>query len=70
MSDPINEAGRKEPIRTCLACRRRRPQRELRRLALERTPETWKVIFDDKRRLGGRGAWLCPEAGCLALAVK
>lgn len=29
-----------------------------------------KVAFDLVRRLPGRGAYVCPDAGCLALALK
>ncbi|MGH3440841.1 MAG: YlxR family protein [Nitriliruptorales bacterium] len=54
------------PIRTCVACRRRRPQHELLRLAA--TPEG--VMLDPERRRPGRGAYVCPEAGCLEAARR
>lgn len=48
------------PVRTCVACGRRRPQAELLRLA-------WvdgRVEPDPPRRLAGRGAYVCREADC------
>jgi len=52
------------PIRTCVGCRQRRPQRDLVRCALGADD----VVHVD--RVGpGRGAWLC-GAGCLAEAVR
>lgn len=55
-----------QPIRTCVACRRRRPQHELVRVAA--TPEG--VRLDPERRRPGRGAYVCPEAECLAAARR
>lgn len=52
------------PERTCVACRRRRPKAELVRLAA--TPEG--VAVDRERRLPGRGAYVCPGAGCIDAA--
>ena len=61
----------KEPaIRTCLGCRAKKEQARLRRLALVKGPEGVRVVWDEKRALGGRGAWLCPgEPGCLEKAL-
>ena len=42
----------------------------MRRLAVLETPGGPKVLSDPKRRLGGRGAWLCPGSACLALARR
>lgn len=50
-------AGRHAPERSCVACRRKRPQPELLRLA--RTPDGLRL--DPQRRLGGRGAYVCPD---------
>jgi len=60
----VREAPR-EPVRTCVACRAARPQRELLRLA--RTPDG--IRFDTSGRLPGRGAYLCPETPCLDTAA-
>lgn len=65
------KAGRKGPERTCLGCRAKKKQEELRRLALDPSFSQPKVIWDPARRLGGRGAWLCREQNeCLNLAIK
>lgn len=60
----MREAPR-QPVRTCVACRVARPQRELLRLA--RTPDG--IRFDTSGRLPGRGAYLCPEPPCLDTAA-
>ena len=57
------EAG---PVRSCIGCGTRRSQAELIRLGVG--PEGG-VVVDGRRRLPGRGAYLC-GAGCLAAAVK
>lgn len=49
------------PIRTCVACRQRRPQAELLRLA--QGPRGWQA--DPSRRLPGRGVYVCPRQTCL-----
>jgi predicted RNA-binding protein YlxR (DUF448 family) len=54
------------PMRTCVACRRRRPQRQLVRIA--RTPAG--VAVDVSARLPGRGAYLCPSADCVRTAAQ
>ncbi|TML42971.1 MAG: YlxR family protein [Actinobacteria bacterium] len=54
------------PRRTCIGCRRVRPQDELVRVA--RTAQGELVL---SRRQPGRGAWLCPGSPvCLAAAER
>ncbi|ADY25901.1 protein of unknown function DUF448 [Deinococcus proteolyticus MRP] len=52
------------PLRTCVACRRARPQAELLRL----TPAPhggWQLTGPSVRRLPGRGRYLCADTpGC------
>jgi hypothetical protein len=55
------------PHRTCIGCRRVGSQRAL--LRLGRTPEGF-VEPDPDRRLGGRGAYLCPSEACLTEAAR
>ncbi|MGH7265512.1 MAG: YlxR family protein [Candidatus Rokuibacteriota bacterium] len=55
------------PQRTCLGCRQSRPQAAL--LRLVRTAEG-SVEPDPGRRLGGRGAYLCPNESCLSEALR
>jgi predicted RNA-binding protein YlxR (DUF448 family) len=49
--------GRHEPVRTCVACRQRRPQRELLRIVRR----DGGIRLDPLRRLEGRGAYVCPD---------
>ena len=55
------------PIRTCLGCRRARPQAEL--LRIVRTPDG-RVEPDPARRGRGRGAYLCRRVDCLTECVR
>ncbi len=54
-----------EPVRTCIGCGGKAAQRELVRLR----NEGGRVIVDRKRQ-GGRGAWLHPSAACLEAALR
>jgi len=50
------------PLRTCVGCGVKRPQRELLRVALE--PDRAGLALDVRRRLPGRGAYLCRDRRC------
>lgn len=54
------------PIRMCVSCRRRAPQASLIRLAV--TDDGAVAVAQLHRR--GRGAYVCPSARCLTVAVK
>jgi len=56
-----------EPLRSCVACGRKRPKKELVRVV--RTP-AGAIEPDPTGRLAGRGAYVCPDPGCLEVAVK
>lgn len=58
---------RKVPMRMCLGCQEMKPKKELIRIV--RTPEG-AVELDVTGRRNGRGAYLCPQIGCLRTAVK
>jgi predicted RNA-binding protein YlxR (DUF448 family) len=58
---------RQPPQRTCLACRTTGDKRELIRLV--RTPEG-RVEVDLTGKKPGRGAYICPQAGCWDAALK
>ncbi len=68
---PRTQSGMEEgltiigPVRSCIGCGARKAQSELTRVAVG--PEG--VVVDRKRRVPGRGAYLC-GAGCLTAAVK
>lgn len=58
---------KKIPMRQCLGCREHKPKKELIRVV--RSPEG-EVSLDFKGKLPGRGAYVCPQATCLAKARK
>ena len=58
---------KKIPLRQCVGCREMKPKKELIRVV--RSPEG-AVSLDFGGKLPGRGAYLCPQAACLARARK
>jgi len=56
------------PIRRCIGCGRRAPQRELLRFVAvgEYSPRT--LVFDPAYRAPGRGAYVCAGTACFELA--
>lgn len=59
------------PVRTCVACRRRKEQHALVRLAVApRAGGTDAVVVDPERRQPGRGAYVCPRRACLEGALR
>lgn len=60
-------AARATPKRTCVACRRIKPKRELIRVV--RTPGG-NVEIDTTGKKEGRGAYLCPDGNCWEKALK
>ena len=54
------------PHRQCAGCGRRRPQAELVRV----TAVDGQVQIDRDRRIGGRGAYLCPDPECARKAAR
>ncbi len=54
-----------EPVRTCVGCGAKEPQRTLVRLR----NDGGRVAIDREKK-GGRGAWLHPSAACLEAAVR
>jgi uncharacterized protein len=63
---PLVREAPRQPTRTCVGCRTARPQQDLLRLAA--TPDG--IRFDHRRRLPGRGAYLCPDPGCIDAATR
>ena len=61
------ERARQRPQRSCIACRKQRPQRELIRLV--RTAEGAVKVDESTGRAAGRGAYLCPDAACWSRAL-
>lgn len=60
-------AARHTAERSCIGCRKVLPQGELVRYVL--APDG-TLLVDYRQRLPGRGAYTCPEPGCIAAAVR
>ena len=60
-------AARREPQRTCVACREVKTKRELVRLV--RTPDG-TVEVDETGKMNGRGAYICKKAACWEQALE
>ena len=63
----MGASTRRQPTRTCVACRTERTKRELVRVV--RTPDG-RVVLDASGRLNGRGAYLCADGACWSLALR
>ena len=59
--------ARKIPMRMCAGCGESRPKKELIRVV--RSP-LGEISLDATGKKPGRGAYLCPDAACLAKAKK
>ncbi|PZQ91778.1 MAG: DUF448 domain-containing protein [Leifsonia xyli] len=55
-----------EPVRTCLGCRQRAPRTSLLRVVAR----DGQLVADAASRLPGRGAWVHPDPGCVASAIR
>ncbi|HTN59457.1 MAG TPA: YlxR family protein [Protaetiibacter sp.] len=55
-----------DAVRTCLGCRQRAPRTSLVRVVAC----DGRVAVDAAARLPGRGAWVHPDPGCVASAVR
>lgn len=60
-------AVKKIPMRMCLGCGEMKPKKELVRVV--KTPED-EILLDITGKKSGRGAYICPNAQCLAKARK
>ncbi len=57
------------PERRCIGCGRRRPRTELARFAAQSDGPQTRLVRDDRSRLPGRGAYLCPGSECFERAA-
>ena len=55
------------PIRMCVGCRKKRRQEEMIRF---KQGQDGILFMDEKKKLKGRGFYLCPDDTCLKLAQK
>lgn len=58
---------KKIPMRQCVGCREMKPKKELIRVV--RSPEGG-ISLDFSGKAPGRGAYVCPDSGCLKRAIK
>lgn len=58
---------KKIPMRQCLGCREMKPKGELIRVV--RSPEG-EISLDFRGKKPGRGAYVCPQTGCLNKVKK
>ena len=58
---------RRIPLRKCTGCNEMKPKKELVRVV--KSPEG-EISLDLTGRKAGRGAYVCPDAACLAAARK
>ncbi len=54
--------GQRIPVRTCVVCRQRLVQSTLLRIARDHALKT--VVLDPKRRIPGRGQYICNNPTC------
>ena len=59
---------KRQPIRTCVACRTPGGKRGL--LRVVRPPDGRGMVLDPTGKQSGRGAYLCPTTTCLEMALK
>lgn len=57
----------RDVIRTCIGCREKLPQKVLIRFVRQ---SGGKLQIDCHKKLGGRGAYVCPSQGCIRKAFK
>ncbi len=67
ISQPPVSAGKHIPHRTCVACRKVKPKRELIRLV---RVFNGSVEVDSGGKRAGRGAYLCRAQGCWEIGLK
>lgn len=61
---------RHTPIRSCVVCRQTSDKRALLRVVRLPEKEGGQVVTDPTGKRSGRGAYVCPEAGCIEKAKK
>ncbi|MGV1029381.1 MAG: YlxR family protein [Dermatophilaceae bacterium] len=63
--------GHREPVRTCIGCRRKDSWSVLVRVvAVKDETGTTQIVPDPRQRMPGRGAWLHPSSQCFENAVR
>ncbi len=55
------------PVRKCICCNERKPQCELIRLVMDENNE---VNLNEKKKLSGKGAYICNSEKCFDMLIK
>lgn len=58
---------RKVPLRKCVGCGEQKPKKSLIRIVKNKENE---LFVDFTGKANGRGAYICPDIGCLHIAQK
>ena len=52
--------------RTCVGCRQRSDRKDLLRVV----ESSNNLVFDERKSMTGRGAWIHPSSNCLEIAIE
>ena len=65
-------SNKKIPMRQCVGCHEMKAKREMIRVIKTAPTEEGEteIILDATGRKNGRGAYICPNRECLAMAIK
>lgn len=65
-------ANKKIPMRECVGCREMKAKKDMIRILKAASEEEGRseIILDTTGRKNGRGAYICPNSGCLNAAIK
>lgn len=65
-------ANKKIPMRQCIGCHEMRAKKDMIRVIKTTSEEEAKaeITLDITGRKNGRGAYICPNSGCLTAAIK
>lgn len=67
MKTPRNNTDIHIPVRSCIVCRARHNKADLIRIV---RGEDGRARIDEKKVMQSRGAYICPEEGCITRARK
>ncbi len=63
-------ANKKIPMRKCVGCQEMKSKKEMIRVIKTPEEELSEIMLDATGKKNGRGAYVCPSAECLSLAIK
>lgn len=64
-------ANKKIPMRQCVGCHEMKAKKEMIRVIKTTSEEnSTAIVLDATGKKNGRGAYICPDGGCLKEAIK